>query len=344
MKCDSPTPEQIVADPRWLAHRFDHQGDRIGFVSMPREVHRATAFLNDQHIPPDLERRSLPRRAAAAAAKGTGPLHFIFHSGLAGSTLLARALDRDGAAMTLKEPAIFTDLVAYGLGAPAAAERKRALGDTLDLLARPFAPGEPVIVKTASVANGLAEDILELRPDSRALCLHAPLPVFLASIARKGLMGRLWGRKLFIGLRNARMVDLGFTDQDYFGQTDLQIAAAAWLAQQQMFARLLARFGPDRVRTIDSERVIGHLPKSLAAIADHFRLALDAASIRDIVDGPLLTRHAKSGDAFDSARRDRELRSARAAHDDEIAKVALWSEKVADAAGFRMELGAKLLA
>lgn len=248
--------EEILGDGRWLAHRFDYDSGRYQFVFMPREEHRRTSFLTDHFIAPDRPRRTLERSAATAAAKPRVPLHFIFHSGLACSTLLARALDEEGVAMTLKEPAILSDVVGYRLRTRRREELDRALDDALAMLARPLVPGEPLIAKVASVGNGLAQRALEGRPDSQAICLHAPLPVFLASIARKQLVGRLWGRKLFVGLRNAGMIDLGFSDSDYFKQTDLQVAAMAWVAQQLMFVKLVERFGPDRVRTIDSETLM----------------------------------------------------------------------------------------
>ncbi len=331
----------IADDPRWLAHRFDPGRQAYHFAFMPREAHRRTSFLNDHHMA-GVERRMIPR-ASASSASARAPLHFVFHSGLTCSTLLARALDREGVAMTLKEPTILNDLVVYRLSGARPADFDAALNETLALLARPFAPGEPVIVKTASIANSLAEAALEARPDSRALCLYAPLPIFLGSIARKGLMGRLWGRKLFIGLLNARLVDLGFADQDYLQKTDLQIAALAWLAQQAIFDRLLRRFGGDRVRSIDSETLMARLDDSLAAIGGHFELALTEETIASITGGPVFQSHAKSGEAFDSQQRTRELDVAMAAHADEIDKVAAWSAKVAEAAGFEIDLGHRLI-
>jgi hypothetical protein len=335
--------EEIAGDARWLAHRFDFRADAYEFAFMPRAVHAETSFLNEQHMEGVRERRTVARATAAKAPKDQAPLHFIFHSGLTLSTLLARALDAPGAAMTLKEPSILNDVVAFALSGGGGRERSQALDDALALLARPFEAEEPVIVKTASVANGLGEAILHARGETRALCLYAPLPVFLASIARKGLFGRLWGRKLFVGLRNAGMANLGFSDEEQFAQTDLQIAATAWLAQQRMFARLIDRFGPDRVRSMDCETVAARPAHAIAAIAGHFELAMEPDRIREILDGPLFRTHAKSGEEFDLEQRAEELGVARPAHRDEIEKVTIWAEKVADTAGFSIQLGAKLV-
>jgi hypothetical protein len=333
---------RLADDPQWLPHHFDPGTKAIEFVHMPRAVHGATGFLNDHHIAADRPRRAIAQTDAIPSGP-RAPLHFIFHSGLTFSTLIARALDCPGAAMTLKEPAILDDVIAYGFRGGTMAQVRGLLGQVLDLLARPFAPDEPVIVKTASVANGLATPIMDARPETRALCLHAPLPVFLGSIARKGLMGRLWGRRLFIGLRNARLADFGFAEKDLLGQTDLQIAALGWLAQQAIFARVVLRHGPERARSLDSETFAADPNAALRALADHFGLTLDPARIATIVDGPLFDRHAKTGEKFDMTRRSHEIAEATSMHRDEIEKVVIWTRAVAEAAGHSIDLGSPLL-
>src|SRR5579875_2971017 len=195
---------RIIADPQWFAHRFDFRNDRYEFVLMPRETHRETAFLDVRSVPGDLERMLVPRQAARTAGPGA-PLHFIFHSGLCCSTLMARALDWKGAVMGFKEPAILGDVVRYNLSGASAEDTRRALDDAMCLLARPFQPGEALVVKTDSLSIRFAEAMLESRDDSQALCLYAPLPIFLNSLVQKGLWGRLWGRKLLIGLLDARV-------------------------------------------------------------------------------------------------------------------------------------------
>ena len=149
--------------------------------------------------------------------------------------------------MTLKEPPLLSDVAAATLpgGGP-------LVGQAASLLARPFEPGEAVIVKCGSVANALGVHIAGLRPDTRLLALHTPLDLYLASLAGKGLWGRLWGRRLFLGLANAGLVDLGIEGRELLEQTDLQLAACAWLSIHRLLGEALARFGPDRARSVDS--------------------------------------------------------------------------------------------
>ena len=343
MSVAEKTPNSIVADPRWFAHRFDFRNDRYEFVFMPREMHREIAFLDARSVPEHFERVVVPRQAAARAPRPRAPLHFIFHSGLCCSTLMARALDREGAVLGLKEPAILSDVVRYSLSGAGVEETRRTLDEALSLLARPFQPGEALVAKTDSLSIRFAETMLELRGDSQALCLYAPLPVFLNSVVQKGLWGRLWGRKLLIGLLDASISGLGFSNQDYFAQTDLQAAACAWLSFHQYFARLVQRFGSDRVRTIDSETFAGAPENTLLALAAHFRLNLGPDQIRAIVEGPVFSRHAKTGEPYDLSRRASRIGEADGANAEEIAYVAEWAAKVAEAHGFPFELGCRLI-
>jgi len=333
-----PDIATLLHDARWLAHRYDRQRDEIHFVWLPREAHRAAAFLTGEDVARATPRHIIPRRLLAGHSFPQAPLHAILHSGLTGSTLLTHALDREGVAMTLSEPPILTDAVSYRLSGAPRAQADALLDDILSLLARPFGPGEAVIVKMGSVANLLGADILARRPASKALCLHAPLPVYLASVARKGLWGRIWGRKLFGTLRSARMTDLGFNEAEIFEHTDLQIAADAWLILHRVMHAALARSG-DRAATIDSESLLTTPDRALTAIARHFDLALDVDAL---VADPLFGRHAKTGEAFDSERRARELRDAHAAYGEEIDVVVTWARQVAGALGITWDLPRRL--
>lgn len=258
--------------------------------------------------------------------------------------MLLSALDQPGVAMGLSEPVLLNDLVGFRRrGARPAAVARLADGATR-LLARPFEPQELAVVKPSNVLNPLAELLLALRADSNAILLHAPLETFLISVVRKGLWCRLWVRELLEGLLTDRAVDLGFTPQDYFRQSDLQIAAIGWLAQHALFQRLAAKLGPGRIRTLDSEVLTARPADVLRAAARHYQLQADPAQLAAMADSPVFARHSKSGESFDSARRGIEYAEARAAHGDEIGKVTLWAAEVARAAGIAMELPHPLIA
>jgi hypothetical protein len=333
------SPSAIASDPNWLPHRYDEEVDAVHFLRLDRSGHRGVTFITDEYLPADAEKIVLRRQDAIAGLKPGAPIHFVFHSAYCCSTLVARALDIEGAAMTLKEPRILNDMIGWKRRGADPARLRQVLGDVLTLLGQPFGPGEALIVKPSNLLNMVGGDMLAMRPDARALLLHAPLPDFLKSIAKKGLWGRLWVRELFISMNDLKAIDLGLGDNDYLDLTDLQIAAAGWLAQHVLFRQLIDRF-PERVRSLDSIALLARPEQSIGGLGELFRLDIDAAAV---ASGPAFNRHSKFDIAFTPEDRVADQRDAGDVHADEIDKVAVWAEAVAAYAGIDIKLPAPLL-
>ncbi|MEM8695732.1 MAG: hypothetical protein AAGE05_06885 [Pseudomonadota bacterium] len=324
-------------DGAWLAHRYDETIDGFHFVHMPRNIRSDAIFLSDEYMPQDADRQILPRAQCDDQAPAPAPLHFILHSGFCCSTLLTRAFDQPGLATGMSEPTVLRDMVGFRRRGGDPARYQAILETSLALLSRPLEQGEAIIVKPSCIVNGHARDILAARPDSCAVTLYAPVRVFLNSIARKGITGRLWARELFIGLQQANRMDLGFDEEQLFGQTDLQIAGLAWLIQIRRFSELAAEFGADRVRTIDSETFIAEPAKALQGVGQLFSLDMNHQTANAIADGPVFQTHSKFGEKFDAERRDAERAAGETAHADEIEKVAIWVETVAAGLNIAMQ-------
>ena len=325
-----PSARQVLA-PEWLAHRYDETHDAIHLVEAPRALRRSVPFLIDEHLSGAKAPTIVRRDEAMAVAPAPAPVHFIFHSAYCCSTLLANALDRPGLASSLKEPQLLADMVGWRQRGGEPRQIGAVLDQSLTLLARPFDAGEAVVIKPSNVVNGLAQAMMNIRPGARAVLLYAPLPVFLASIARKGMWGRLWARELLSRQLADGLVDLGFEPRDYLLHTDLQAAAVGWLAQKQLVATMAARW-PNRVRTLDSEVLVARPVAVLLAVAKLFSLALDERTAAQIVDD-VFARNAKDGSNFADGQRASERAAGEAVHAEEIEKVAAWAEVVADGAG-----------
>ncbi|WP_343518550.1 hypothetical protein [Sphingomonas sp.] len=321
--------EAIIRDPQWFPHRFDAARRQILFVRLTREQHRAAAFLDDRHLGEGLESRAVSIDAIDADAVPAGRLHFIFHSAFCCSTLLAAALDVPGRVFALKEPVILNDvaLVARrGLD-------PRDLDRILALLARPFAPGEIMVAKPGNEANTAIPSLLTRLPAARALLMSSPIEGFLGSVANKGMWGRLWGRRVYAGLRPFQPRDPGYSDSDLLQQTDLQIAALVWLAHRGQFAEL-SRIAPGRYRGLLAEDLLANRARALTAISDWFELGMSAAEIAAIADGPVFQRNAKRADEhFDEDARAANRARAESAHGEEIAMVGQWAGVIADQVG-----------
>jgi hypothetical protein len=337
-------PQTVLRDPEWLPHRYDAVGDRFHFVSADRARHRAATFLTDEYLPGAKSPVVVGRAAAMSAAAPAGPVHFLFHSAFCCSTLLVRAMDREGAAMGMSEPQVLNDIVGWRHREPVEGARvAMVLDQSLALLARPFQPGEAVVLKPSNLLGGLSAVMLGLRPQARALLLHAPLDAFLGSIARKGLWGRIWIRDLLVKLGREGLLDFGFKGDELLKLTDVQVAAVCWLGQHRLFHQLAGRFGPARVRTLDSETLMARPADSVAALATFYGMGLSGRDVADIVSGPAFTRHSKSGAAFGAAERAAEREAGLTAHADEIGKVGVWARALADANGIDLELPSPLL-
>lgn len=336
-----PDIARIVRDPLWFPDRYDPGYDTIHFRRLTRADHDRATFLTDEYLPADTAKAVIARGEGMAARPVAGPVHYIFHSAYCCSTLLARAFDAPGAAMGLKEPVLLNDLAGWKHRGGKPEALASVLDDGLTLLARPFAPGEAVVIKPSNVVNGLAAAMLTVRPEARALLLHAPLRTYLGSIAGKGMWGRLWVRDLLVKQLRDGNAWAGMSVEDFLGQTDLQAGAIGWLAQHALFTRLAAKF-PGRVRTLDSEVLMADPAAALAALAALGTLFEVALDVKSIVSGPAFTRHSKFGTAFGGAARADEARVAADLYADEIDKVAIWGGAVAASAGLSLTLPAPL--
>jgi hypothetical protein len=332
---------EILRDPAWLCHRYDPASDRFGFVHVPRDQRRRVPFLTDANLPDAAATMQGVDRSAVNATAG-GPLHFILHSAFCCSTLLANALDHEGVAGALKEPVVLNDLVGWRARGAPPARLSDVLADALGLLARPMAPRETVIVKPSNLVAPLVPALLAARAESRAILLYAPLPTFLASVASKGLEGRLWVRELAWKLRRDRLLEFGFDDEALYRQTDLQAAALGWLAQQRLFAEATRRL-PGRVASLDSETFLERPPEAIAAAGRLFGLRIDRDTAEAVARGPVFARNAKTGETFGRSERMAVHEGPAIANADEIGKVIAWTEVVAREAGVPMQLPAPLL-
>jgi hypothetical protein len=326
---------EIWNDGAWLAHRYDASADVFHLRHVSRSAHNAATFLTDEYLGVEPHPIVLSRSEAKATNAENANLHFILHSAFCASTMFANGFDLPGLSMGLKEPVLLNDIVGFRRrGAPPVAVAER-LGDALDMLARPFADDLAVVVKPSNIFNALAPASLAMRPSSKAILVHAPLSVFLLSVARKGLWCRLWCRELLEGQIADGIVELGFEPSDFFRQTDLQIAAVGWLAQQRLFHDMTQRFGPERIATLDSERLTADPGKALFAGASHFGLGEHAAA-NDAHRA--FGTHSKFGGSFRTEDRRAEYALAQTAHGDEIEKVLIWAEAVAQSANIPLTL------
>lgn len=328
-----PVPElDFLNDSSWLPHRYDDAEDAFQFRNVSWTLRETMAFLSDDNLAGVGDVRAISAKTLDPAGIGQSPIHFIFHSAFCASTWLARVLG--AASLTaLSEPQALNDIIGAIRRGKNGRDAARTLDQCLALLARPRAGSHSVIVKPSNLVNHLARAMLALRPDSRAIFLHAPLDVFLGSVARKGLWCRLWVRELLEYQLELGMIDFGFGPNDYFRMSDLQVAATGWLAQHRMFRDIRSAAGGERLLFVDSETLTQQPEVMIPVIGKHLIPSIDDTEIAEMLNSAALRQHSKFGHDFSTTDRQRERAEAEAAHADEISKVALWAHELARQSG-----------
>lgn len=326
----SGSVREVALDPQWLPHTYDSAGTMLTFVRVPRESHANLMFLSDEHFKNQFPKISHRASDVAIAASGADqvPIHFIFHTAFCCSTLMLRAFNMPGHAFGLNEPDILINLANRFIRSDDSSNRER-LRLVLQLLARPFEAGESIIVKPTNFANRLALPLLESNPESRAILLYSDVRTLLRSILKRGMWGRIWGRKLFRSAASWTSLDFGYSEDDIFLLTDLQALGLGWLMQMHHLGELGRHFG-NRVMMVDSSDFLARPSLTLLRAARLFRLGIDEPLIESVVSGPTFARHSKFSDRdYGRSERAADQSAAEAAHQEEIEMVVKWVETVA---------------
>lgn len=319
----------IISDPAWLPHTFNQSGDQLDFVRLTTAEREALPFLAEEYVGNHFPHRVLHFSDVAALSPldGLAPIHFIFHTAFCCSTLLARALALPGVASDLREPDILMNLANRLLRDPNQGNLDR-LDIALQLLARPMEGSNPIIVKPSNFTNNLAGAILKLRPSSSALLLYSDLDAFLRSVAKKGMWGRLWVRRLFLQHSAWNDLKLGFTQRDIFQLSDLQIAGLCWLMQISHFQKLIGHHGRERVIALNSSVMLAEREMALKEASRHFALGYDDSDIGRMAKGPAFSKDSKTLRPFSKRASQAEDKATSSAHRDEIEMVVTWIGKL----------------
>jgi hypothetical protein len=321
----------VALNPEWLPHVFESNGQHLTSVFVPMAKRANLLFLSDGHYRGEFRKETFPAAAVASEVviAGQAPLHFVFNTSFCCSTLLAKALEVPGVSASLREPNILVD-VAERLIQARGGENAPQLELALRLLERPLAGSRAIIVKPSNFANRLLEPALALREGSRAVLLYSDAGTFLRSVLKRGLLARINARRLYQNLVAWTELEFGFSDHDTFQQTDLQVAALAWLMQIAHFQSIADRFGPERVMVVDAADLLSEPAMTLQRVQSLFGLDLADRQVSEIVDGPAFSKHSKSSKVdYSQATRERDHEALMQVHGEELTMVLQWLDAVA---------------
>lgn len=324
-----PTPEDLISDPAWFPCALDAEQDRIDFVRADRSMLAREAFLDERAFATLLPvRASLSELLAGSGSIAAQPPAFVFHSAFCCSTLLARALDAPGAVLALKEPNILMDLAnalrvsARMRNSPEYANATCAL--VFKLLARPFVPGEHVVIKPTNAANNLLP--CAVQQGSRILILYGPLRSFLVSVLKKGEPGRAFVRRQY----NIFSLDDGglgaIAARQAMGFTDLQVAALVWRSQMERFQVHLQNSPDGAILSLEFHALLANPERALKAVARHLGLKLEDSVLKRSAESEIFRKNAKFTDReYGATQRALEERDVEDRYAEELALIEKWA-------------------
>ena len=151
----------------------------------------------------------------------------------------------------------------------------------------------------------------------------------LRSILKRGMWGRIWGRRLYWSAASWTSLDFGYSEEETFILSDLQALGLAWLMQIHHFHEVAGRMG-ERVMMIDSADFLADPGPTLLRVARLLKLDVDDAAIAEVVSGPTFARHSKFPElGYGNEERVADQSAAESAHHEEIDMVVKWVEAVA---------------
>jgi hypothetical protein len=304
-------------------------------VRMDERAYRSASFLDDRILGPATQGAWMAGPAVTQAARqatGLRPVHFIFHTGHVGSTLLSRLLDETGGILGLREPLPLRTLADAqdALGSPESLLAEPQFDSLLDMLLRLWGRGyrttRAVVVKATSSAGRLAPRLLAASPASRAVYLHLRAEPYLATLlggANSAIDLRGHGPGRMRRLLEGRDLPIA----PLYALSPGELAALGWLVES--LARADAESRGARVLAIDFESFLADVAGGLSRVLAHFELARDEALLRAIADGPVLRQYSKAPELpFPSGERAGRLAESRRANREEIASGLAWLERL----------------
>lgn len=322
-------PERLRASPELFP--LDFAGpETVELVALSAADYERASFLDGRLARPTVATVAYAEAAAAAALLPVAA-DFIFHLGHVGSTLLSRLLGGHPAVFALREPQILRSF------AEAAARRAPWVGEAYDarlrtflaLFSRTWRAEQRALVKATSFVGELADRILGLAPDARALLMTASPESYLATIlggpnSRRELTALAPGR---LARLEGRVGEAPWTLQ---GLSVGELAAMSWASEASALARAAAAHS-GRTAFLDFDRFLADPRLGLAWALRGLGRAAEPGRIEALLGSGHLERYSKAPEyAYGPQLRREVLDAARRDFGPEIRRGLAWLEAAAD--------------
>lgn len=287
--------------------KLDLARGRVLQIELDEAAIRAASFLDERILTPATKGGWTPLQAylaqRPASLQPPLPVHFIFHTGHVGSTLVSRLIDEATPVLSLREPLPLRALAevqdvldAAPLEGAVPALTREQFSELLTALLwswrRGFQTTAAVIIKATSSVARLAPVLLDAAPESRAIYLNLRAESWLATL--------LAGENSPIDLRGhaperlrrlARQRRLPPLVPEALSPGEL--AALSWLAETTTQQEVLSKY-QERVLAVDFDAFLTDARSHLTRILEHFGLPVEPAAVVRALSGPVMTRYSKA--------------------------------------------------
>ena len=333
--------KRLPRSPDAYPQKLDLVSEKVLLVQLDSGAYRLASFLDDRILGPATKGAWIPVAHAIEAARlvtNARSLHFIFHTGHVGSTLVSRLLDETGQVLSLREPlplrtlADAHDVLSQPDSLLSGAQFDLALAMFRRLWSRGYDATHSVVVKATSSAGRLAVPILAGAEKSRAIYMNLRSEPYLATLLAgqnspldlrghgPGRIRRLQAR-IAAPLAPLHTMSIG------------ELAAMSWLTESWTQREAVERC-PGRAIALDFDQFLANVAEAMGRILGHFELAVDARYLSEVSRSPVLTRYSKAPEhAYTPEVRAEVLRDSRRHNNEEIRRGMNWLERQAHADG-----------
>ena len=335
----------MLDSPALFLRDVDPVRGRAIFTPMNEASYRASPFL-DNRIVRAAERdlvADLDDLIELAAAGQTEPplIHYLFHMGHCGSTLISRILGERPCYLSLREPPLLMGLSrslrALGRpGFPLSRKRWEALKElSLLMLGKTWRSDQTAVVKPTSHAGNLIPELMHHTGRERAVLLYVDLATYLATMLRPHtrretrLFARDFRMKEFLDLSGLDPA----TSSDY---SETKLIALTWLLHaREMTIALEDSALAGRCLPVHFDDFLADPLTAISGICDFLGSPMPAAERESVLGGSWLSRSAKNpSEPYDTRARDRELATLRAEHAEELQAGMAWAAGVCNSEAF----------
>lgn len=320
--------------PDLFVQRIDAIARTALVLRMSVDAYRATSFLDDRLLAHTPDGFIMPYdhlvRWVEAIAAPPRPVHFIFHAGHVGSTLISRLIEEARGVLALREPPTLRTLSQLhdALSRPepplASAQVEAWTATQVRLWRRGYDDTKAVVVKTTSDTARIGQTLMHLAPESKAILLNVSAENFLAMTLSAQSLKDLTSKA---GERAVRLTRL--LGKIPAATSNGEGAAMSWLAEHLTQDRL-AHPWPTRTLKLDFDAFLGDPGLHLRAVFHHLDIEPPPALIRDAAAHPLMQRYSKSPDkAYSAAERSERLKHSKRDNVDEIRRGLAWIDRIA---------------